>query len=793
VHAVHGNFLLQICSYRHAASADKRSIAQHCIDTFLQATGEIYNSEDAYALLEAYEEGIKAQPKPGKKSNRQNQRTAKLAEAKALADETAERLGSKGTMPDLLNDMNAILIDDLADYWRGFKKSKYVDLYARSRSMEKETVTDDDFHQFRVLGVGGFGAVNAAVKKDTGCLVAIKRMDKKLIKHKNRYKSCYTEQSALKMLSSRFVCGLHYCFQSKDEVCLVLDLLHGGTLSYMLHQKKRISERYTCFFTACIIMAYEALHTKGFVYRDMKPANVLIKDDGYAVLIDFGLAAKVESALKGKCGTRGYWAPEMVKGDQYLFSGDWWSLGVTLVELITGKKPFKKKFQKYKNTEDKIQLCKAGQAEDHIEERNIEAKLGKAQEEDHDGRDSNDEETDEEEEGEKADSKRRASVRVIGGFDKTVESTVETEVALDFCETCLKENEKLRPFGAENAALEGGMARLCKILSICTFAPEVEMILEGDFATFFFLVLQGTVRDSEGTAHGPGSVIGHEGLFHDNYRRSSKYSGGPMGGSVGIMLYSEMGRAHAFDEQVTSELKKLLVATHGGDEAKEAETLQARIDDFGDVEEQKEAHPEERFIAGLAHTAKGAAETDDAEKAKALSNSKQRDQKIYLTQEVWAKKELISKDCGKFLNELLTRNVNERLGCGPSMKQNFSRIKGHDFFKSTFRLEESSSSGSTFWERLEGGNMPAPYIPKKEVNAKEEGKMKTFNTAGMKKLNKEDQEKWADWDWCSSDYFKDEMATYLCEQWHQTDSKKGRIGGGGGGGSGGGGGCCELS
>ena len=86
------------------------------------------------------------------------------------------------------------------------------------------------------------------------------------------------------------------------------------------------------------------------------------------MLIDFGLAAKVESALKGKCGTRGYWAPEMVKGDQYLFSGDWWSLGVTLVELITGKKPFKKKFQKYKNTEDKIQLCKAGQVEDHIEE-----------------------------------------------------------------------------------------------------------------------------------------------------------------------------------------------------------------------------------------------------------------------------------------------------------------------------------------------------------------------------------------------------------------------------------------
>ena len=54
-------------------------------------------------------------------------------------------------------------------------------------------MTEDDFHQFRVLGVGGFGSVYAAVKKDTGALLATKRMDKKLIKHKNRYKSCFTE------------------------------------------------------------------------------------------------------------------------------------------------------------------------------------------------------------------------------------------------------------------------------------------------------------------------------------------------------------------------------------------------------------------------------------------------------------------------------------------------------------------------------------------------------------------------------------------------------------------------
>ena len=79
----------------------------------------------------------------------------------------------------------------------------------------------------------------------------------------------------------------------------------------------------------------------------------------------------METALKGKCGTRGYWAPEMVRGSQYLYSVDWWSLGVTLVELLTGKKPFKKKFQKYKTTDDKVCVCAAGEMDDEIEEKGI--------------------------------------------------------------------------------------------------------------------------------------------------------------------------------------------------------------------------------------------------------------------------------------------------------------------------------------------------------------------------------------------------------------------------------------
>ena len=774
--------------------------------------------------------------------------------------------------------------------------------------LEKHTVDQDDFHQFRVLGVGGFGAVHAAVKRDTGCLVAIKRMDKKLIKHKNRYKSCFTEAECLQQMSSAFVCGLHYTFQTKDDVCLVLDLLHGGTLSYLLTQKKKVSERCVCFFTACIIFAYEALHTKGFVYRDMKPANVLIKDNGYAVLIDFGLAAKVETALKGKCGTRGYWSPEMVKvrrrhrlgteppstpqhpcsapdssrgpeasvavaellppphaaaiepphrsrhlyrigtwlqppcsnaarhvpvpagpqsrrrcsrrtgrsissivsssavaaacvaapleigallsgrprfpfspalratprppspaqGDQYLYSGDWWSLGVTLVELLTGKKPFKKKFQKRKNTEDYVLICKEGKVDDKIEELDIEAKLGKAKEEEDDGRDSNDEETDEEDDDD-AKKGRRTSVRVIGGFDKTVESMVETEAAFELMEAAITANAKLAAFKSDE--LEGGMERLIKIMSVVKYEGDTEIFKAGEFATFFCIVLEGTLKGE--VVHNVGDVVGWEGLFKDNYHRPSAVKAGLMGGTLGICLYSELGRAKLFDEPVIEALKGVLCDANGG--GVDAATLESTLAEFGEAED---THAEERFIATQKHSKSGVDAAALAEKQKELSASKQRDQKIYLTQEVWAKKSLLDRTTQKFLGGLLTRDVNQRLGCGPG---NFSKIKEHDFFT------QNGPLGQINWDKLEDQSRTAPYIPKQEVNAKDESKMKTFNTAGMKKLAKEDEAKWGTWDWTSSDYFQNEMSAYLYEQWGLSDAKKGRLGGGSSGG------CCAVS
>ena len=185
VDPVHGNFLLQCGRYR-SASHERRAIAQELCDTFVNVVSQIWSGEDPDTIIEAYRENKKPIPnQAGKKSSRQNNKMNKVNEAKKIVEEALERL-QKRTAPDLLDEMFRMLKEDLDVYFPEFKKSKWMEQYARARSMETQTVSEDDFHQFRVLGVGGFGAVHAAVKKDTGALLAIKRMDKKLIKHKDR-------------------------------------------------------------------------------------------------------------------------------------------------------------------------------------------------------------------------------------------------------------------------------------------------------------------------------------------------------------------------------------------------------------------------------------------------------------------------------------------------------------------------------------------------------------------------------------------------------------------------------
>jgi len=108
-------------------------------------------------------------------------------------------------------------------------------------------------------------------------------------------------------------------------------------------EKKKFSEDRAKFYAAEIISAITYLHTRGIVYRDLKPENVLLARDGHVVVTDFGLAKEGlhgEQRTETRAGTPEYLAPEVIKGEKYTKSVDWWAVGILVYEMLTGAPPF---------------------------------------------------------------------------------------------------------------------------------------------------------------------------------------------------------------------------------------------------------------------------------------------------------------------------------------------------------------------------------------------------------------------------------------------------------------------
>jgi len=88
----------------------------------------------------------------------------------------------------------------------------------------------------------------------------------------------------------------------------------------------------------------EALHSENIIYRDLKPDNVVVAQDGHIMLTDFGLSRegvkKAESGARSFCGSYAYLAPEMVRKTGHGKTVDWYLLGVILYEMLTGLPPY---------------------------------------------------------------------------------------------------------------------------------------------------------------------------------------------------------------------------------------------------------------------------------------------------------------------------------------------------------------------------------------------------------------------------------------------------------------------
>ncbi|XP_056404364.1 protein kinase C delta type-like [Hyla sarda] len=201
-------------------------------------------------------------------------------------------------------------------------------------------LTVSSYHLHQLLGRGNFGKVVLASVPGRDTYMAIKIINKRednedTIKRERRI-----------LLAARdcpFLCHLYAAHQSLERAYFITEYLSGGSLEDLIRVCGYLDIDNIRFYAAEMICGLQFLHGQNIVHRDLKPENIMFDAEGHIRIIDLGLAqdgVTASSRIDGVTGTFYYMAPEVLLGKEYCTVVDWWSLGIVLCRMATGRFPF---------------------------------------------------------------------------------------------------------------------------------------------------------------------------------------------------------------------------------------------------------------------------------------------------------------------------------------------------------------------------------------------------------------------------------------------------------------------
>uniref|UniRef100_A0A7S1FDM5 Protein kinase domain-containing protein n=1 Tax=Noctiluca scintillans TaxID=2966 RepID=A0A7S1FDM5_NOCSC len=205
-----------------------------------------------------------------------------------------------------------------------------------------EDVGPDSFRMKAVLGRGAFGEVYKVTHKSSGNVYAMKVLRKSKIVGRNLVRYAVTERNLLSYIRHPFIVRLHFAFQTRGTLALVLQFCPNGDVASAIKVCRRLSHDSALLYLAEVLLAMEHLHDRQVVYRDLKPENVLLDEDNHAILADFGLSKEGIDGLGATslCGSTAYMAPEILTRKGHGTSVDIYGMGVFFYEMLCGFTPY---------------------------------------------------------------------------------------------------------------------------------------------------------------------------------------------------------------------------------------------------------------------------------------------------------------------------------------------------------------------------------------------------------------------------------------------------------------------
>ena len=222
--------------------------------------------------------------------------------------------------------------------------------------LEIGSLLDGKYKILNKIGQGGMSVVYLAMNEKANKQWAIKEMRKEKNKNYEIMKqSLITETNLLKELKHPYLPSIADIIESDDTIIIVMDYVEGRPLSDILTEEGTIEEDKVADYAIQLCDVLDYLHSQKppIIYRDLKPANIMLRPDGKITLIDFGTARKYnyDSVSDTTClGTIGYAAPEQFAGEtlrQTDARTDIYNLGATMYHLLTGVNPSEPPYELY--------------------------------------------------------------------------------------------------------------------------------------------------------------------------------------------------------------------------------------------------------------------------------------------------------------------------------------------------------------------------------------------------------------------------------------------------------------